>query len=125
MGRRRGFSSRCRLRRRLRNSGCYGIDANFTRQVNRYIRAGGNIFRAIDPRLRRSLWADIRRLERDWRGIGAVKTFRAFLPNEHTPNRIAGMAEKKNRIMRRLWARGSLRGLGYFGGLLGRSCDLL
>ena len=35
------------------------------------------------------------------------------------------MTEKKNRVVRRLRARWSLRGLGNVGALLGRSCGLL
>ena len=89
-----------------------------------YVRAGGNIFGAIDPRFR-CLRADIGRLKRDRRVISAVKAFRTFLADENTPNRIAAVPEKKDRVVRRLRARGSLRGLGHWGGLLGRSPGLL
>ena len=92
--------------------------------MNRYVCAGGDVFGAIDPRFRR-LRADIRRLKCDRRVIGAVKSFRAFLADEHTPNGIATVAEKKNGVVSRLRARGSLRGLGYLGRLLGRSPGLL
>src|ERR1700730_3384246 len=87
--------------------------------------ASGGVFRAIDPGFWRPFRADINRLEGDRRIIGAVKSFRAFLADEYTPSGIASVAEKKNRVMRRLRARGSLRGLGHFGGLLGRFCGLL
>src|ERR1700736_1368220 len=92
--------------------------------MDRYIRAGSNIFCAIDPRF----WtfrAHIRRLEGNRRIIGTIKAFRAFLADEDTPNRIASMTEKKNRVMRRLRARRSLRGLRNFGALLGRFQGLL
>src|ERR1700730_18703328 len=89
-----------------------------------YVRASGNIFCAIDPRFR-CLGADIRRLQCNRRVIGAVKPFRAFLADKHTPNGIAAMPKKKDRVVRRLRTGGSLCGLRYLSGLLGRSPGLL
>jgi hypothetical protein len=89
-----------------------------------YVRASGDIFAAIDPSLR-AFRTDTSRLKGDRRIIGAVKAFWAFLADEHTPNGIATVPEKKDGVMRRLRARGGLRGLRYLGSLLGRRPGLL